>query len=76
MIDDSIKLNKILLPNDINETGRVVESDDKIGVVLLLPEQLDGNDNDDCSLSSILQQKEDNDINMFKMSKKNNLRII
>ncbi len=69
-------MNKIFLPNDINETGRVVESDDKIGVVLLLLEQLDGNDKDDCSLSRILQKKEDNDINIFKMLKKNNLRII
>jgi hypothetical protein len=32
--------------------------------------QLEDNDNEDCSLSTILQQKEDNDINIFKVLKK------
>ena len=40
-------------PNDINETGSII---DKIGVVLLLVEELDGNDNADaCSLSTTLE---------------------
>ena len=48
---DWIKLS----PNDINETDRVVDNEDKIGVVLLL-ELLDCNDSEDiCSLFNGLE---------------------
>lgn len=48
---DWIKLS----PNDINETDRVVDNEDKIGVVLLL-ELLDCNDSEDiCSLFNALE---------------------